>query len=139
MSAIDQFAHGHLYGDYSGVNFYGPPKDGCWPDRLAISNCYIGPLFRGILNQAWGESGGETVPRLASDWNSMEGWTTANGPVPVPIADATQFAEALAQLGPADVADQCTGCTVDECLRCAGVIREFIGNRLASGIFIEDD
>jgi hypothetical protein len=136
-----EFAHGYHYGDYSGVVLYGPPTDGFWLDRLAVSDCYIGPLFRGILDRAWRELGGEGVPRLASEWNTLEGWAAGGGPVPVAPADAAEFAEALSQLGPADVAEHCAGCTVEECLRCAAVVREFIGSRLARGVslFIEDD
>ena len=93
--------------------------------RLAVSDCYIGPLFRGILDRAWRESGGERMPRLASDWNTLEGWAAGGRQVPVVPADAAEFAEALAQLSPADVAEHCAGCTVEECLRSAAVVREF--------------
>jgi len=141
VAEIEEFAHGYHYGDYSGVIFYGPPAGGVWPDRLAVSDCYIGPLFRGILSRAWRESGGERVPRLVSEWNALKGWAAGSGPVPVTPADAVAFAEALARLGPADVAGHCAGCTVEECLRCAAVVREFIGNRQARGVslFIKDD
>lgn len=45
MVEIEEFAHGYHYGDYSGIVFYGPPIDGSWRDRLAISDCYIDPMF----------------------------------------------------------------------------------------------
>jgi hypothetical protein len=141
VAEVTEFAHGYHYGDYSGVILYGPPAAGLWLDRLAVSDRYIDPLLRGILDRAWRESGGERVPRLASDWNTLSGWVAGGGPVPVPPTDAAEFAAALAQLTPTDLAEHCAGCTVEECLRCAGVIREFINSRLArgAGVFIEDD
>jgi hypothetical protein len=138
---VEDFAHGKHYGDYSGVVFYGPQTNGFWLDRLAVSNCYIDPLFRGVLDRASRESGGGGVPRLAADWNALEGWKAGSGPVAIAQEDAAEFAEALAQLGSRDVAEYCWGCTVDECLRCAAVVREFICSRLARGVnlFIEDN
>ena len=62
MSEVNEFAHGYHYGDYSGVIFYGPPTDGFWLDRFAVSDCYIRPLFLGILDRVWRESGGEGLP-----------------------------------------------------------------------------
>src|SRR5262245_38465411 len=141
MAETNEFAHGYHYGDYSGVIFYGPPADGLWSDRLAVSDCYIAPLFRGILDRAWRDSGGERVSRLASDWNTLKGWAAGGGAVSVSPADAAEFVEALIQLRTDDVSKHCAGCTVEECLRCAAVVREFIDSRLARGvhIFIEDD
>lgn len=141
MAEVEEFAHGYHYGDYSGVVFHGPPTDGKWLDRLAISDRYMYPLFRGILDRAWRESGGERVPRLASEWNTLEGWAAGGGPIPVTHTDAAEFAAALARLGPADVAEDCAGCTVEECLRCAAVVGEFIGSRPARGVGLhfEDD
>jgi hypothetical protein len=141
MAGVDKFANGYHYGDYSGVVWYGPPTEGFWLDRLAVSDCYIGPLFRGVLDRCWKESGGEQVPRLASEWNTLEGWAAASGRVPVQSVDAAEFAEALARLGPADVVEHCAGCTVEECLECAKIVRGFIGNHLSRGVglFIEDD
>jgi hypothetical protein len=138
---MNEFAHRYHYGDYSGVIFYGPPTDGFWLDQLAVSNCYIGPLFRGILDRVWRESGGEGLPCIVSEWNTLTGWTNGGGPVPVSADDAAGFIHALVQLDPCDVAQHCAGCTVEECLRCAGVIREFIGSRLDRGLspFIEND
>jgi hypothetical protein len=54
---------------------------------------------------------------------------------------AAELAEALAQLGAEDVAPHCAGCTVEECMRCAAVIRAFIVDRLTpeGSLFIEDD
>jgi hypothetical protein len=64
------------------------------------------------------------------------------GQMPTPIGpeDAAEFAEQLAQIGPADLAEHCAGCSVEDCLQCASVIREFITSRLTQGIslFIED-
>lgn len=141
MAETEEFAHGN-YGDYSGVIFYGPPTNGFWFDRIAVSYCYIGPLFRGILDRAWQETGGDGVSRLASEWNTFEGWAAVGaGRVIVQPADAAQFVEALTRLRPADITKHCAGCTVEDCLRCAAAIREFITDRQAQGspVFIEDD
>ncbi len=46
--------------------FYGPPVSGSWTDRLDVSDQFIDPLFRAVLDRAWTEAGGELVPRLAS-------------------------------------------------------------------------
>jgi hypothetical protein len=141
VAKVEEFAHGCRYGDYSGVVLYGPPTDGFWLDRLAVSDCYIDPLFRGVLDWARQESGGKGVPRLAAEWNAMEGWAADGGLVPVAPADAAEFAQALSQIGLADLSEHCAGSTPEECLRCAAVVREFIDSRLARGInlFIEDD
>jgi hypothetical protein len=132
MVTIDDFAHGYHYGDYSGVVFYGPPSDGLWLDRLAVSSCYIGPLFRAVLDRSWRNSGGERVPRLASEWNTLDGWSAcAAGPVPVSPKDAEALAAALCELTPDDLAPNCAGSTPDECMRSAAVIIEFLRSRLA--------
>jgi hypothetical protein len=141
VSGENEFAHGYHYGDYSGVNFYGPPTNGLWLDRLAVSDTFISPLLFAILDKSWRETGGEGVPRIASDWNTMTGWAAGGGPTSVTPDEATEFVEALAHLSPGDLAERVAGCSVDECLRCAGVIRNFIVSRLGNGkaIFIEDD
>jgi hypothetical protein len=140
VAEAEDFSHGS-YGDYSGVVFYGPPTNGFWLDRLAVSDIYIDPLFRGILDRAWRESDGERIPRLAADWNTGEGWVADGGPVPVAGDDAAELIGALAQLDPADVAEHCAGCTAEKCLRCASVVQDFIGTRLARGVslFIKDE
>jgi hypothetical protein len=140
VAKVEEFAHGCLYGDYAGVVFYGPPTNGLWRDRLDISDRFIDPLFRGMLDRAWAESGGDRVPQLASDWNTLSGWAAGGAPVPIAPDDAIEFIAALAQLSPADVAKHCAGCTVEECLRCAVVVREFVVSHLARevSLFIED-
>jgi hypothetical protein len=138
VAKVEEFAHGYCYGDYSGVVFYGPPTEGFWLDRLAISNCYSLPLFCGVLDRAWRDGG--KVPRLTAEWNAGTGWRNG-GLCEVSTADAAEFATALAQIVPADLAEHCAGCTVEECLRCAALVREFVSSRLARGVslFIEDD
>jgi hypothetical protein len=135
-----EFSHGYHYGDYSGVVFYGPPLEYLWIDRLAVSDCYIEPLFRGVLDREWQNSGGEQIPRLVKEWLTLTGWC-AGGQVLVTPKEAVEFTTALGQLNSSDVSDHCHGCTVEDCLRCAVVIREFIEKRLARGIdiFIEND
>jgi hypothetical protein len=51
MTDAEDFSHGS-YGDYSGVVFYGPPTNGFWLDRLAVSDRYIAPLFAAVLDRS---------------------------------------------------------------------------------------
>ena len=51
MTEAEDFSHGS-YGDYSGVSFYGPPENGFWFDRLAVSDRFIRPLFLAILDRS---------------------------------------------------------------------------------------
>lgn len=141
MTGPDKFSHGLHYGDYSGVVWTGSPTEGSRRDRLAVSNCYINPLFSSILDRFWKELAVEQAPRLALEWNTLEGWVAASGPVPVNDRDAAEFADALAHLGPTDVVEHCAGCTVDDCLECAKAVREFIDDHLTrgAGLFIEVD
>jgi hypothetical protein len=136
-----EFAHHDHYGDYSGVVFYGPPHHDEWRDRLAISDRFIDPLFTGILDRAQRAVPHAQVPRAVLEWNTLEGWASGRGPRRIASTDAADLASALAHLTPDDVAEHGAGCTVDECMRCAGVLREFIEGRLARGhsLFIEDD
>ncbi len=64
--------------------------------RLLFSDCYFGPLFYGILDRALRDSGDEQVASLVSEWNTQEGWSADDQPVPVAPADATQLAAAIA-------------------------------------------
>src|SRR3954468_8023838 len=73
MAGVDKFAHGYHYGDYSGVVWFGPPTDGFWLDRLAVSDCYIGPLFRGILDRAWRGAGGGGGPGVGAARDTVGG------------------------------------------------------------------
>jgi hypothetical protein len=142
VASTDEFAHGYHYGDYSGVVFYGPPTNGFWLDRLAVSDIYMGALLRAVLDRSWRESGGEAAPRLASEWNTLDGWAAAGaGITEVPPAAAEDLVAALAGVTAADLAPHCAGCTPDECLRCGAAVREFLASRLARGVrlFIEDD
>ncbi|VTT98060.1 Uncharacterized protein OS=Chamaesiphon minutus PCC 6605 GN=Cha6605_2846 PE=4 SV=1 [Gemmataceae bacterium] len=140
MRASVEFAHGVLYGDYSGVVFYGEPNKGYWTDRLDVSDRFIDPLFRAVLDRAWAESGGELVPRLASDWNTLEGWAgCAIGVTEVAGRDAEDLMAAFGEVTAADLDPHVAGASVEDCLRCAGVIREFVRERLARGrLFIDD-
>jgi hypothetical protein len=142
VASTDEFAHGYKYGDYSGVVFYGPPANSLWRDRLAVSDTYIGPLLGAVLDRSWRESGGEAVPRLASEWNTLDGWAAAGaGITELPPAAAEELVAALARVTAADLAPHCAGCTPDECLRCGSAVREFLASRLARGVplFVEDD
>jgi hypothetical protein len=133
----EEFAHGYHYGDYGGVEFYGPPRDGLWLDRLAVSDTYLDSLFRAVLDRAWSESGGERTPRLADDWNALTGWCDcAAGRVSVPAGQARELVAALGWLTTAALAPHCAGCTPGDCLRCAAAIVEFVGNRLEFGASI---
>jgi len=135
----NEFAHGRLYGDYSGVTFYGPPIDGLWQDRLDVSDRFIDPLFRALLDRASRGSGVQHVPTLVKDWNTVQGWADAAGIVAVTRSDAEDLATALAELAAHDLAPHASGATVPECLECASLVREFVCSRLARGasVYIE--
>jgi len=133
------FAHGS-YGDYAGMAFYGPPADGFWLDRLAVSERFVHPLFCGILDRS-SALGGDRAPSLVRDWNLGEGWVKADRSVEVLRRDAVVLLDALAGLTVADVAPYCSGCTPEECVQCASVIRQFVGQRLTRGltVFVENE
>ncbi len=133
MAETEKFAHGS-YADYSGVNFYGPPVHGMWLDQLAVSYRYMNPLFLGILDRSWRESGGEQVPRLVSEWCQLIGWADGSRRTLIDRNDAWELVATLTQLDSTDIVEHCAGCTVEECLECAAVIREFISCRLSSGV-----
>jgi hypothetical protein len=143
-----EFAHGIRYGDYSGVVFYGPPTEGFWLDRFAVSDTYINPLFFAILDRTWRETGGESLPRLISEWNTLTGWTDGGaGIVPMSSQDARDLASALPEVTDVDLAPHITGATAialataQECLQCAEMIRAFICTRLDKNqtVYIEND
>lgn len=142
MAETEEFAHGSVYGDYSGVVFYGATRGGCSLDRLAVSDSYIDPLFRAVLDRSWRDSGGERVPRLASEWNTQEGWSAcAAGRTPVSQQDIEELVTAFTQVTSPDLAPHCAGSTREDCLRCAVVIKEFVANQLSRDaiLFMEDD
>jgi hypothetical protein len=142
MEEITRFAHGFHYGDFSGVVFYGPPFNGFWLDRLAVSDCYIGPLFRAILDREWRESGGESLLKVLSEWNTLTGWADIGaGIVPLTSQEAEELCLALSRTTAEDLAIHVAGVTVTDCLECAAAIRAFIHNRLVEGktVSIEND
>lgn len=142
MPETEQFAHGYHYGDYSGVVFYGASEDGITVARLAVSDCYIDPLFRALLERCWRDSAGERIPRLAVEWNSLEGWRGCPaGRVLVSQQEMEELATMFIRLTTADLAQHCAGSTPDECLRCAVVIKEFVDSQLSRNaiLYIEDD
>jgi hypothetical protein len=142
MGATAEFAHGVFYGDTFGVVFYGEPVNGYWTDRLDVSDRFIDPLFRAVLDRIEAESGGELVPQLASDWNTLQGWAgCAAGITEVDRRDAEDLMAAFAEVTAADLAPHMAGVAAAECLRCAAAVREFVGERLARGcrLFIDDD
>lgn len=142
MAEITEFAHGFHYGDYSGIVLHGPPTEGFWLDRFAVSDTYIYPLFRAILDKCWRETDGEETPRVVSEWNTLTGWAGIGaGIVQVNPQDAQSLASALSAVTSAELASQAEYTRVEECLRCAAMIRSFIYERLGKtlNIFIEAD
>jgi hypothetical protein len=142
MAEIQTFAHGRRYGDYSGVVFRSSgTKAGYRREQLAVSDCYIHPLFHAILDRAEREPGETKLPRLVSHWNTGEGWAAGPDASPILPAHLTEFLDALARLQSADLAPHCAGCTAEECMRCAAAIGEFIESHLArqAVITLEED
>lgn len=141
MAETEEFEHGRSYGDIAGVVFYGPPINGFWTDCLAVSDRFIHPLFCAVLDRSSLESD-LRIPRLASEWNSLEGWMDVSvGCVEIPPHDAQDLIEALGRITAADIEPHVAGATTDQCLRCASTIRDFISKRLLerSAVYIEDD
>jgi len=124
------FSYG-TYGDVHGVDFWGPPQDGFWNDCLPVSDRFVEPLFRAVLERAM--ETGRVSPRLVAEWNSCTGWTEATTRVQVPPQDAQDMVEALRSLSRSDAAVHCREADVQDILRCADVVAEFLATRLASG------
>ena len=139
--AADNFAHGS-YGDISGVTFYGPAVNGFWDDSFPVSDRFIDPLFRAVLDRA--ELVERTkAPKLVTEWNELTGWRDASGIVELPPADVTDLIDGLASVTTADVAAHAAefAVTADECLRCATASSGFLRERVSSGrqIYVERD
>lgn len=117
MTEAEDFSHGS-YGDYSGAAFYGPPTNGFWFDRLAVSDRYLSPLFAAVLDRS--QARGSEPPQLVRDWNALDGWIAADGIVEMPRPAAEELLHALTNLTAADVYPYCAGCTADDCfeVRC---------------------
>jgi hypothetical protein len=134
--SAENFAHG-TYADDSGVVFYGPPMDERWSDRLPVSDRFIEPLFKALLDRA--KPG--KAPTLVAEWNEHKGCANATGIQKVPRSDATEFLVAFGLLTVADVTPHVAGVTSDQCLQCAAAIAEFLRDRIDRGldVYIEDD
>lgn len=134
-----RFAHGQ-YGDLSGVVFSGPPVVGGRPDRLAVSDRFINPLFSAVLDRSV-EDAAAALPRVVAEWLEITGWAGASGARAVSPADARDLAAALARIAEPDVAPHVAGATADACVRCAAVIVAFVLGRIDRGLplYVEAD
>jgi hypothetical protein len=126
MNVPDDFSHGS-YGDYSGAVFHGPPRNGFWLDRFAVSFRFIEPLFAAVIDHSgqW-----DSVPQLIQEWNTLTGWRDSHRPEEISWLDALSFLEALAGLSEDDIARQSPSMSIAEALRCSVAIRGFIVERL---------
>src|ERR1051325_6970912 len=93
--AEDNEYSGRGYGDDTGVTFYGPPANGFWSDAISISDSYIAPIFRAILDQPLRGTISPPMPKLIMDWNCERGWRDASGIVEISRQDAEEFLTAL--------------------------------------------
>ena len=138
--AADNFAH-ESYGDISGVSFYGPAVKGFRDDRFPVSDRFIDPLFRAVLDRAALER--TKAPKLVTDWNALTGWRDASGFLELPLADVAELIDGLAAVTTADLAPHAAefAVTPDECLRCASAISRFLRERVSSGrqVYVERD
>lgn len=68
-------------------------------------------------------------------------WSIENEIVAVTRADAAELLDGLSRLEASDLAEHCADYTIEECIRCATVLRDFIGKVLIRGetLLIEDD
>lgn len=133
----DNFAHG-TYGDEVGVVFYGPPVSRRWDDRLEVSVRFIEGIFNAIIDRSFT---GAALPRIVAEWNALTGWRDADGPQEIPAGDAMALIDALSQIRESDAAPHVCGTTSEQCVRCAGAIARFLGERVDSGraVYIEYD
>lgn len=142
MAEIEEFAHGRHYGDYAGVVFSATPWPGRAPHRLPVSNLYLRPLFSAVLDRVARPGAGEPMPSLVSDWNTLEGWAAgAAGRVSITPQAAADLATALSRITGADLAPYCAAGALEDCLRCASTVQQFLVSRLAEGadLFIEEE
>src|SRR5688500_21922 len=128
MSGDEEFAHGS-YGDYSGVVFYGPPTSGFWFDRFAVSDEFIGPLFRAALDRASASSGGAQSPRLMSAWALLEGWAAADGMAELAHRDVEELLQALAAVRAEDLVPHCAARGPNRCLQCVSALQAYLRAR----------
>lgn len=126
MNDSDDFSHGS-YGDFSGAVFHGPPRNGFWLDRVAVSSRFIEPLFAAVIDCSgqW-----DSVPRLIQEWTTLTGWMDSHRPEEISRLDALSFLEALASLSEDDIARQSPSMSAAEAVRCSVAIRGFIFERL---------
>jgi len=115
------------YGDYSGVEFLGPPTNGFWLTRFGVSDVYLVPLL---------------TARLAAKWDSLrQSWEDAGKTVEVSREDISEIAQALSEITAADLAAVCdeAGCSVHQCLLCAASLSKFLKDRLQNNepIFVD--
>src|SRR5688500_15813446 len=105
-----EFAHG-TYGDETGAIFYGLPVKGVCEDFLAVSNKYIEPLFRAILDQAW--RNGSSAPQVVTEWNDLTGWKDAYaaGKQELSSAEALELVAALSAVSASDLVEHLAGVT----------------------------
>jgi hypothetical protein len=82
-SNTEDFSFGS-YGDYSGVVFYGPPKDGFWFDYFSVSESFIHPIFGAIIDRACQKGVYNQAPQLIREWNELRGWRDRFGIHEVP-------------------------------------------------------
>jgi hypothetical protein len=136
-----EYAHGEYYGDYSGVNFYGPPTEGFWLDCLPISSRYIDPLFNAICDLAWSRVPAGIPSRIVADWIQGAGWANSPNPTELLSLDVVQLSMELSQLRLPDLESKCHGSTAQECLQCSLVIQRFVSERLELGkqVYLEAD
>src|SRR4051812_22037667 len=139
--AADNFTHG-TYGDIGGVTFYGPPVKGFWEDSFPVSDRFIDPLFRAILDRAERVEATK-VPRMAAEWNALTGWTDAAGTIELPLVDVTELIGALVAVSEVDLTPHVAefAVTSAECLRCASALASFLRDRVGRGlqVYVERD
>lgn len=139
IGGTDNFAHG-TYGDTSGVVFYGPQINGFWRDSFPVSDRFIDPLFRAILDRAK-LSKRSKVPRGTAEWMALTGWRDTIGRTELPAADVIELIEALTAISRADLDPHVAefAVTPDECLRCASAMCGFLRERVGAGhrVYIE--
>ncbi|NUZ04506.1 hypothetical protein [Piscinibacter koreensis] len=127
-AAEPRFAYANMFE----VVFHGRARARGPHERLSVSYAYMDPLLD-LASRARRPGADDKVPRLAREWLDGDGWTQTHGPAPVAAADARELAMALAAVARSDFDASFPADYVDDCLRCAAAIGEFIARQLAAG------
>ncbi|WP_176071856.1 hypothetical protein [Piscinibacter koreensis] len=123
----------YSYGDMFEVVLYGCTQNGAQRERLSVNYVYMDPLFGLILGGARPPGSRLQAPRLVLDWHEETGWLEPVGRVAVPQSHARELVDALKLVTARDFDSTYPDGYVQDCLRCAAAVCEFIERQQAAG------